>query len=171
MKEVYCINDEVKSSVYKDFFASYRGHIIVDENGWFEGYLKQVNYTSLIFVFGIYHPEKVFELFYCYGNEPEIFHGKISKNNFVGAFKIIGGNEKEGFEHKFTFSKGKISDVKMQEKIEYSKMKLKENCLTLYNGTYTNRMKLNDELLKMYEENPQYAEEKQKEKKERKNLK
>jgi hypothetical protein len=63
MKKIFGINDTVKSNVYKDWSESYRGNILLDEDGWFEGYLSQVGYTYACFIFGIYHEEGIMELY------------------------------------------------------------------------------------------------------------
>ena len=77
----------------------WKGKILLDDNGWFEGIV--VNPNKDIFVFGVYHPEKLIEL--CKltpnnDNKPLVFHGKRDARvhgkrdakDYTGTIEIIG---------------------------------------------------------------------------------
>jgi len=151
MKKICGINDEVKSNIYKDWSEFYRGNIILDEDGWFEGYLSQVGYTYACFIFGIYHKEGIMELYYCHGDEPLVFHGTITRKSFKGSFKHLGDDSKSDYEHRIILVKTTIGEVKMQEKLSVIKSKLKESHIDFYNNIYNKRKELNDILLSQLE--------------------
>jgi len=73
----------------------WEGQIILEEDGWFEGIVRDPNsgYTQDRFVCGVYHPSKVIELYKFAPSSvssPFVFHGKKEKNGYNGEFEIIG---------------------------------------------------------------------------------
>lgn len=72
----------------------WEGKILLHEDGWFEGIVVDPYsaYTKDRFVFGIYHPDKVIELFKFTPrsvSSPFVFHGKKSSEGYNGDFDII----------------------------------------------------------------------------------
>ena len=73
----------------------WEGKIKLEDDGWFEGVVKDVNssYTEDRFVFGVYHPDKVMELFkwtQTSYSSPFVFHARKSDDGYQGEFEIIG---------------------------------------------------------------------------------
>lgn len=73
----------------------WEGKILVEDDGWFEGVVKDVSssYTEDRFIFGVYHPGKVIELFKWTPtsfSSPFVFHGKKSDEGYQGEFEVIG---------------------------------------------------------------------------------
>ena len=73
----------------------WNGKIILFGDGWFEGIVVDQNssYTEDRFIFGVYHPEKVIELFKFTPTNisyPFVFHGKREDNGYSGQFETIG---------------------------------------------------------------------------------
>lgn len=73
----------------------WEGQILLEEDGWFEGIVKDPysQYTGDRFIFGIYHPEKVIDL-YKYAPEdvssPFRFHGDRDVKGYDGVFSVYG---------------------------------------------------------------------------------
>ena len=73
----------------------WEGQILLEEDGWFEGIVKDPysKYTGDRFIFGIYHPTKVIEL-YKYAPEHISnqlkFHGDRDAKGYDGEFSVIG---------------------------------------------------------------------------------
>jgi len=73
----------------------WEGKILLEEDGWFEGIVADTNssYTGDRFIFGVYYPTKVIELFkFAPENisDPFVFHGKMNANGYEGEFELIG---------------------------------------------------------------------------------
>lgn len=73
----------------------WEGQILLEDDGWFEGVVVDPNssYTEDRFVFGVYYPEKVMELFKFTPikiNSPFVFHGKRDAKGYYGKFEAIG---------------------------------------------------------------------------------
>lgn len=73
----------------------WEGKILLDEDGWFEGIVVDPNssYTEDRFIFGVYHPEKVIELFKFTPinvSAQFVFHGKRDAKGYDGEFETIG---------------------------------------------------------------------------------
>lgn len=73
----------------------WEGQVLLEEDGWFEGIVNDPysQYTGDRFIFGVYHPEKVIEL-YKYAPEdisnPLKFHGDRDAKGYDGEFSVIG---------------------------------------------------------------------------------
>lgn len=72
----------------------WEGKILVEDDGWFEGVVKDVSssYTEDRFVFGVYHPGKIIELFKWTPtsySSPFVFHGKKDDDGYQGEFEVI----------------------------------------------------------------------------------
>lgn len=73
----------------------WEGMILVEDDGWFEGVVKDVSssYTEDRFVFGVYHPGKVIDLYKWTPtsfSSPFVFHGKKEAEGYQGEFEVIG---------------------------------------------------------------------------------
>lgn len=73
----------------------WEGKILLEDDGWFEGVVKDVSssYTEDRFVFGVYHPGKVIELYKWTPtsfSSPFVFHGKKEEEGYQGEFEVIG---------------------------------------------------------------------------------
>lgn len=75
-------------------FNMWEGKILLEDDGWFEGIVVDPHspYKKDRFVFGVYHPNKVIELFkftpvaVCL---PFVFHGKRDPKGYSGEFEEI----------------------------------------------------------------------------------
>ena len=74
----------------------WEGKFLLEDDGWFEGVVKDpssLSYTDDRFIFGVYHPGKVIELFKLTPtsvNSPFVFHGKRDSNGYDGSLEVIG---------------------------------------------------------------------------------
>ena len=73
----------------------WEGQILLQDDGWFEGIVVDPNssYKEDRFIFGVYHPEKVVELFKFTPisvSAPFVFHGKRDAKGYDGQFETIG---------------------------------------------------------------------------------
>lgn len=73
----------------------WEGQILLQDDGWFEGVVVDPNssYTEDRFVFGVYYPEKVLELYKFTPlkvSTPFVFHGKRDAKGYDGYFETIG---------------------------------------------------------------------------------
>ena len=67
----------------------WEGQILLEEDGWFEGIVvdPKSSYTEDRFIFGVYHPDKVIELFKLTPINISsffVFHGKKSEKGYDG---------------------------------------------------------------------------------------
>lgn len=72
-----------------------RGKILLQNDGWFEGLVADSNssYTEDRFIFGVYYPGKVVELFKFAPfsvSEPLVFYGRKDVKGYEGQFETIG---------------------------------------------------------------------------------
>ena len=99
MTKTYDIKDTItkNDNDYQKFELD--GKIIVDDSGWFEGYLKNAYLKKpifqfpedYIFIFGIYHPNGVLDL-YSYNQywlRPAIFKGEFKDSEYVGVMEHL----------------------------------------------------------------------------------
>lgn len=73
----------------------WEGKILLEEDGWFEGIVVDSNssYKKDRFIFGVYHPTKVIELFKFTPvdvSAPFVFHGTRDAKGYDGEFETIG---------------------------------------------------------------------------------
>ena len=73
----------------------WEGQILLQDDGWFEGIVVDPNssYKDDRFIFGVYYPDKIIELFKLTPqsiNNPFVFHGKRDAKGYDGQFEIIG---------------------------------------------------------------------------------
>lgn len=87
----------------------WEGQILLEEDGWFEGIVvdPKSSYTKDRFIFGVYHPDKVIELFKFTPvsvSNPFVFHGKRDAKGYDGEFELIGlfGSYPYGVSHIIT---------------------------------------------------------------------
>lgn len=103
----------------------WEGKILLEEDGWFEGIVVDPNssYKEDRFIFGVYHPTKVIELFKFTPiniSSPFVFHGKRDAKGYEGQFETIGlfGPTPCGVSHIITqdaeLTRGNI-DLEVQE--------------------------------------------------------
>ena len=72
----------------------WEGKILLNEDGWFEGIAvdPSSSYSEDRFIFGVYHPEKIIELYKFTPinvSAPFVFHGKRNDNCYDGEFEMI----------------------------------------------------------------------------------
>lgn len=74
----------------------WEGKILLEEDGWFEGIVVDPNifYKKDRFIFGVYHPNKVIELFifipvHVDDSAPFVFHGTRDATGYDGTFEYI----------------------------------------------------------------------------------
>ena len=73
----------------------WEGQILLQDDGWFEGVVvdKPSSYKEDRFVFGVYYPRKVIDLYKFTPinmSAPFIFHGEKQVNGYDGQFNVIG---------------------------------------------------------------------------------
>lgn len=73
----------------------WEGKILLEEDGWFEGIVvdPHSSYKEDRFIFGVYHPTKVIELFKFTPidvSAPFVFHGNRDVKGYDGQFETIG---------------------------------------------------------------------------------
>ncbi len=72
----------------------WEGTLLLQDDGWFEGIVvdPSSSYTGERFIFGVYHPEKVIELFKLAPisvSSPFVFHGIRDVKGYDGQFETI----------------------------------------------------------------------------------
>ena len=97
MSKLHDVKGYWDSSYTYDFNETnmWEGKILLEDDGWFEGIVVDPYspYTKDRFIFGVYHPTKVIELFKFTPSDvsdPFVFHGTKSDNGYSGMFEIIG---------------------------------------------------------------------------------
>ncbi len=71
----------------------FNGGCILDEDGWFEGIVKDSSeiYDGDSFVFGAYIPGKTIELYKLAPiTNPVVFHADKARNDYIGDLEVIG---------------------------------------------------------------------------------
>ena len=73
----------------------WEGQILLQDDGWFEGIVvdPSSSYTEDRFIFGVYYPGKVVELFKFTPlsvSAPFVFHGRRDAKGYEGQFETIG---------------------------------------------------------------------------------
>ena len=143
----------------------WEGKILLDDDGWFEGVVKDVSssYQEDRFVFGVYHPGKVIELFKWTPtsfSSPFVFHGNKSEVGYQGEFEVIGlmGSMPYGVSRitpeEVVLDKDEeqveIDDVK--RRIErYKVLLMDESGRSFYDNSMAMRNVLCDNILRCYE--------------------
>lgn len=73
----------------------WEGQILLHDDGWFEGIVVDPNscyYTGDRFIFGVYYPEKIVELFKFAPlsvTKPFVFHGRRDAKGYVGKLETF----------------------------------------------------------------------------------
>lgn len=101
----------------------WEGKILLEDDGWFEGVVKDPNslsYTDDRFVFGVYYPGKVIELFKWTPtsiSSPFVFHGKKEEVGYQGQFEVIElfGSMPFGVSRIITEEAEKVREVESSE--------------------------------------------------------
>lgn len=141
---------------------TWEGQILLEEDGWFEGIVNDPysQYKGYRFIFGIYHPEKVIEL-YKYAPEeiskPLKFHGDRDAKGYDGEFSIIGlfGEQPYGNCHIIT-QYSELARNNIQEEVSSLEAKIKYwkdyimycDCKLFYDNTIAMRRVLSEIILK-----------------------
>ena len=173
MEKIYDINDTITYKFRnKNFKHICNGKMILDDTGWLEGYLKSPNSNTkkkgtYLFIFGIYHPNKVLDLYEFNQSSiyPFVFKGEQIDSKYVGILRSFYSKPDEFFTDYTDTLRIKESDsdiAKVKDKIDELKKyiyeeeieKPDENRLrtNFYNKVYKNRIDLSDILLKANEE-------------------
>lgn len=143
----------------------WEGKILVHDDNWFEGIVVDPNspYTKDRFIFGIYHEDKVMELFKFTPVEvssPFVFHGKKANDGYEGTFEIIGlfGPTPYGVCRIITKDKDLTKEEEQEEleKIKSSIKKYKDESMDLigkefYDNSLSMKNSLSKIILKNYE--------------------
>ena len=73
----------------------WEGKFLLEDDGWFEGVVKDpssISYPDDRFIFGVYHPGKVIELFKWTPtsiSSPFVFYGKKDAKGYDGRLEVI----------------------------------------------------------------------------------
>jgi len=143
----------------------WEGKILLEEDGWFEGLVVNPNssYLEDRFIFGIYYPEKVIELFKFVPTKisaPFIYHGKRDAKGYDGKLETIGLFEttQYGVSHIITqYAENNRKNIeKEKQELETSIEKYKQNTLDrigrdFYNNLFATREKLGEIVLRNYQ--------------------
>lgn len=125
MSKLYDIKGYFDSSYEYQFNDRdmWEGKILVEDDGWFEGVVKDPNslsYPDDRFVFGVYHPGKVIRLFKWTPtsiNSPFVFYGKKEEEGYQGQFEVIElfGSMPFGVSRIITEKAEKVREVEASE--------------------------------------------------------
>lgn len=143
----------------------WEGKILLHEDGWFEGIVvdPHSSYTEDRFIFGVYHPDKVIELFKLTPltvSSPFVFHGSRDAKGYDGVFEIIGllGATPYGVSHIITqdaeMVRGNVDDEinTLEARIQrYKDSIMDETCTEFYNGYVAIRKHFPEIILRNYE--------------------
>jgi len=170
MEKVYNIKDNITKNDDEYFKYELNGKFMVDDDGWFEGYLKNTySRNSLlqspeeyIFIFGIYHPNGILDLYSYnkYDNRPTVFKGEFKNSEYVGVIKYLY-SQREDFTDHLNISESNSNPEDINEILtliktvfDLKKLSIVDNRIFLdfYNKVYENRIALNDILVKANEE-------------------
>ncbi len=153
MKKVYDIKNIAKNKNISDlqYTYQYHGKMILDDTGWFEGYLKLAYTDHSEFIFGIYHPNQVLDLYVCnyWDGRPAIFKGNLENSEFVGTFSYFYSEDEIKYFDHFAIVESETNSDKLEGKLELFKNKtFNSKTREFYNKVYENRIDLSDILLK-----------------------
>ena len=147
---------------YSKDYNMWEGQILLQDDGWFEGIVIDLNDKEDRFIFGIYHPKKVIELFalapsgMCY---PLDFYGEINTKSYDGPFGIIGTftTTAYGSSHIITQYTKKVNEGIDEEKqnlearIQKCKNRINTTDTKIYEEIITNRKTMVEVILRNYE--------------------
>lgn len=143
----------------------WEGKILLEDDGWFEGVVTDPNsfYTGDRFIFGVYHPDKVIELFKFSPenvSSPFVFHGAKEVKGYGGEFEVIGllGTTPCGVSHIITqeaeLNRGNV-DLEIEELKEriqkYKDNNFDEDSKIFYDNSVAQRNCLCQIILRNYE--------------------
>lgn len=143
----------------------WEGKILLYEDGWFEGIVvdPHSSYTEDRFIFGVYHPDKVIELFKLTPltvSSPFVFHGSRDAKGYDGIFEVIGllGATPYGVAHIITqdaeMVRGNVDDEinTLEARIQrYKDSIMDETCTEFYNNYVAIRKHFPEIILRNYE--------------------
>lgn len=140
----------------------WEGKILLQNDGWFEGIVVDPNshYTEDRFIFGVYHPEKIIELFKFTPlkvSSPFVFHGRRDAKGYDGIFEIIGLFDTNpcGNSHIITkYAKENINEEKrkLESKIQrYKSSIMDKTCKKFYDNAIIMREYMTKLFLGNYE--------------------
>lgn len=143
----------------------WKGQILLYDDGWFEGVVVDPysSYTEDRLIFGVYHPNKVIELFKLTPlniSSPFVFHGNRAAKGYDGKFEIIGilGSTPYGVSHIITqdveMVRGNVDDEisALESRIQrYKDTIMDETCTEFYNGYVAIRKHFPEIILRNYE--------------------
>ncbi len=143
----------------------WEGKILLQDNGWFEGLVVDPNssYKKDRFIFGVYHPEKVIDLYKFAPfsvSSPLVFHGEIDTDGYYGQFESIGlfGTMPCGNSHIITKSAETIRQgiedetKELEEKIQkYKDTTMDEITTDFYKNSLAIRRTMTESVLRNYE--------------------
>lgn len=143
----------------------WEGQILLQDDGWFEGIVVDPNssYTEDRFIFGVYYPEKVVELFKFTPlniSAPFVFHGIRDAKGYEGQFETIGlfGTMPCGNSHIITqyaeVARGNVNEEAkvLEAKIQrYKSSIMDKSGQEFYDNTIAIRKTMTQSVLKDYE--------------------
>lgn len=143
----------------------WEGQILLQDDGWFEGIAVDSNssYTEDRFIFGVYYPGKVVELFKFTPlsvSVPFRFHGTRESKGYEGKFETIGlfgtmpcGNFHITTQYAEVIKENVDEEIKVLEtKIQrYKSSIIDEVCQEFYGNTIAMRKTMTQSVLKNYE--------------------
>ena len=143
----------------------WEGQILLQDDGWFEGIVVDPNssYKEDRFIFGVYYPEKIIELFKLTPHDisnPFVFHGKRGTKGYDGQFEIIGlfGSTPNGNCHIITRYAETVKQGMDEEsqKLEAKIQRYKDNIMDetgkdFYENTIAMRKTMVESVLRNYE--------------------
>lgn len=143
----------------------WEGQILLQDDGWFEGIVVDSSsfYTEDRFIFGVYYPGKVVELFKFAPlsvSAPFVFHGRRDAKGYEGQFETIGlfGTMPCGNSHIITqYAKVVRGNVDEEERVLETKIQrykssiIDEDGQEFYDNTIAMRKTMTQSVLRNYE--------------------
>lgn len=135
------------------------GQIIVQQDGWFEGFMRIAltdNKNDIGFVFGVYHLDKLIDLFYCSEKNDFMYrfhcdYQNQNRNGKVSSIEIITLKD-SSYSNCFLSIKNNVknSQSEIQSKIIITKSLLSDSFMTFYQRLLSQRDKFTKTVLECY---------------------
>lgn len=140
-------------------YRFYSGKIIVQQNGWFEGLMRLTSFShenqnDIGFVFGVYHEEKVIDLFICLSDDILRLYCDFQNNNHdsnLFRVELITQEEIKIVNATLNIRKNNLdtlNEIKFKAEIEKSQMH--RNKIELFQKLYAIKDKYTEAVLKSY---------------------
>lgn len=145
----------------------WKGQILLSKDGWFEGIAvnpNSYNYKEDRFIFGIYYPDKIIELFKISPkgvSSPFVYHGRRDAKGYVGEVETFGSYGKVLYGNSNIITQY-VETVRQDIDVESQILALKiqrfkdiimdEDSKKIYENIIAMRSTLTESVLKNYEE-------------------